>query len=393
MPITNLNLTKRELDSLPPPANGKQQVYRDASLKHLHVYRYPQSIAFVFEVTHRYNRIFETLGTYPQLSIQEARDATHALLHKLASNTYALGQNKTLQDVYETVYLDDMQLRKRNTQSELSKVNKHILSEFGKHRLKALDRQTIVSFQKRLAERYKPATVNKILSALSRMLTLAVEHGYLAVSPMHGLRQLKENNERKRVLSSEERTRFIEACHSENSEGSRSLLLSLTTGMRIGEVCPLEQAYLHLDEAYLNLPTTKNGLPHRVALSCHAVQLIQTQLHHVGTQKFLFPSSSSTAGCIGHPRYAFQKICAAAGISDLCIHDLRRTFATELMLQTGDIALVAQALNHSSLQMAMRYQQRTTTHLLPHINAVQQSWMACDAPIQTDAGAEAFSHG
>jgi hypothetical protein len=26
MPITNLNLTKRELDSLPPPENGKQQV-------------------------------------------------------------------------------------------------------------------------------------------------------------------------------------------------------------------------------------------------------------------------------------------------------------------------------------------------------------------------------
>ncbi|MND33523.1 Tyrosine recombinase XerC [compost metagenome] len=383
MSITNLKLTKRALETLPPPANGKQQVYRDADVRQLYVYRYALSTSFVFDTTHRYKRVFETIGTYPQLSIQEARDEVHARLHKLARNTYPLGQNKTLQEIFETAYLDDMQLHKRNTQSELSKVRKHILPEFGSRRLKTLDRQSIVSFQRRLAEHLKPATVNKILSALSKMLTLAVEHGYLSVSPMNGLRQLKEHNERKRILSLDERSRFIDACYVQNSEASRSLLLSLYTGMRIGEVCSIEQAHLHLDEAYLILPTTKNGLPHQVALTSHAIRLIETQQLLVNKQRFLFPSSQSSSGYMSYPRHAFQRICAAAGISDLCIHDLRRTFATELMLQTGDIAMVAQALNHSSLQMAMRYQQRTTTHLIPHINATQQHWLSADIPLPT----------
>ncbi|MFM5840974.1 Arm DNA-binding domain-containing protein [Aeromonas rivipollensis] len=102
MSITTLKLTKRALETLPPPANGKQQVYRDADVRQLYVYRYALSTSFVFDTTHRYKRVFETIGTYPQLSIQEARDEVHARLHKLARNTYPLGQNITLQEIFET---------------------------------------------------------------------------------------------------------------------------------------------------------------------------------------------------------------------------------------------------------------------------------------------------
>ena len=56
MSITTLKLTKRALETLPPPANGKQQVYRDADVRQLYVYRYALSTSFVFDTTHRYNR-------------------------------------------------------------------------------------------------------------------------------------------------------------------------------------------------------------------------------------------------------------------------------------------------------------------------------------------------
>lgn len=374
MSIISIHLTKRALDALPPPIDGKQQEYRDTTLKQLRVFRYADSCSFVFKTSHRYRSIFETLGTYPEFSIQDARDAVHTRLQQLANNVYPMGRNKTIQEIYETHYLTDAQLRKRNTQSELSKVRRHILPEFGNTPLKNLTRQTLITFQLHLSQQYKPATVNKIMSALSRMLTLAVEHGYLAQSPMTGIRQLKENNERKRILSADERGRFIAACRSLNSPASRVLELALYTGMRISEVLSVEQRHIHLTQVFLELPSTKNGRSHQVPLSEQACRVIEAQRQHVGVQRYLFPSDMTQSGHMSYPRHTFQIVCKTARIDGLCIHDLRRTFATELLQRTGDIALVAQALNHTSLNMAMRYQQRGVMTLTAQINAFQTSW-------------------
>lgn len=374
MPIIHLHFTRKALDVLPPPENGKQQEYKDITQPHLRVMRYPQSISFLFKATHRYQPISETLGTYPYMSIQDARDAVYQRMQELHSDSFSLGKNKRLKEIYQTLYLTDIKLNKRNTASELYKVQKHILPRFGECKIGKVERQDIEAFKLDLCSHLKPSSVNKVLSALSRMFTLAVEHRYLAANPMSGVKRLKENNHRHRVLTSDERIRFIAACLETQNPGAYALLLSLYTGMRIGEVLSIKTPNIHLDAGYLVLPVTKNGQQHVVPLSTHAIATIKEQQRTSGIKDFLFFSLSRPDVPLSYPRYVFEQICKRADIQGLCIHDLRRTFATTLLQETGDLALAAQALNHNSLETTRIYARYQVNELIARINGIQEKW-------------------
>ncbi|MXE36604.1 tyrosine-type recombinase/integrase, partial [Escherichia coli] len=75
----------------------------------------------------------------------------------------------------------------------------------------------------------------------------------------------------------------------------------------------------------------------------------------------IFPQITDTTRPLGYPRGTFSRICRDAGISGLRIHDLRRTFATRVLHETGDIDMTSRLLNHHSLSVTRRYAFHNTT--------------------------------
>ncbi len=66
-------------------------------------------------------------------------------------------------------------------------------------------------------------------------------------------------------------------------------------------------------------------------------------------------------------KWSFGKACEKANLSDFRFHDLRHTFASQLVMNGVQLATIQQLLGHKSLTMTLRYAHLSAEQ---HISAV-----------------------
>lgn len=316
-------------------------------------------------MTHQYKAIRETIGHYPKMSIAEARSAVIERLHQLEQQTYVVNRHIRISTFFETVYLSDLAMHKRNTQSELSKARLYLLKPFGHRKLMSLRTEELTTYFAKLRERLSNATVNRVMAIFKRLFSLALVHGYVNKSPMAFIKFFREDNERHTTLDRNQCRQFLHLCVRNGSKGAIALYLSLMTGLRIGEVISLKSANVDLIEKRLRVEQTKNGTSHSVFLNTEATTILIAYVKRFDTLsgEYLFPSNRTRTGHIAIPKNRFSQIASKLGLTNFNIHDLRRTFATLMLEQTGDIQLVSQLLNHRSLAVTQRYAKYSNTAL------------------------------
>lgn len=139
---------------------------------------------------------------------------------------------------------------------------------------------------------------------------------------------------RDRFIQADELPRFFEAVREEPSKDVRDfVLLSLLTGARKADVISMRWESLSLERGEWRIPDPKNSVPYTVLLTPEAVAVLRSRLldddvdSDDDSADFVFPSDSKT-GFIDKPKKDWAHILERAGISDLRIHDLRRSLGS-----------------------------------------------------------------
>ena len=96
----------------------------------------------------------------------------------------------------------------------------------------------------------KTATVNRELACLNTIFSKGVKNTKAERNPTQGVKMLKENNERDRVLSSEEYARLLAYCQDYLKP---IVKLAYHTGMRQGEILNLTWGQVDLREGFIRL--------------------------------------------------------------------------------------------------------------------------------------------
>lgn len=110
---------------------------------------------------------------------------------------------------------------------------------------------------------------------------------------------------------------------------------------------------IDLEQREWRIPRTKNEDPQIVTLTEEAIFLLK-QRQTIATGEFVFPGS----GCTGHltePKTGWRRILKQAGISNLRIHDLRRTLGSWQARTGASLAIIGKSLNHKSPQATAVY--------------------------------------
>jgi len=118
-------------------------------------------------------------------------------------------------------YLALLEVKAKRSYNKDIMHTKRLIASFGDRLLKDINPALVEAHkQTRLGEPSgrtpqfltKPATVNRELACLKTIFSKAIKNGKAESNPAQGVKLLKENNERDRILSPEEYTRLLAQC-------------------------------------------------------------------------------------------------------------------------------------------------------------------------------------
>lgn len=178
--------------------------------------------------------------------------------------------------------------------------------------------------------------------------------------------------DRDRFLRPDELKPFFEALAETESESMRDfILLALLTGARRSNIAAMTWKDINLDrgEWTLSGAETKNGKPQTITLGPEAVAILEIRRQAAERNRraarsdkdalrrlaFVFPSEKSASGHIQNPRRTWEAVLQRAGISNLRIHDLRRTLGSWQARTGASLAIIGKSLNHQSHQATAIY--------------------------------------
>ncbi len=240
---------------------------------------------------------------------------------------------------------------------------------FGARPLGQITRSEIEAWRRDRMATCKPATINRDLSRLRRMLNIAVEWDLLEQSPMKGMRFLRENNARTRYLSVEECHRLIASC---NAPHIRAIVtVALHSGMRLGEILNLRWRDLDLRAGFILVRDSKNGLARHVPLDATLTDFFVMYPRRPETELIFASSSGSRLKDI---RGGFLNACSRAGIIDLHFHDLRHCFSSFFVASGGDLYVLKEILGHKLIQMTQRYAHLSPAYKVKAIDRMNTVW-------------------
>lgn len=237
-------------------------------------------------------------------------------------------------------------------QFHIEELKKYFKGKF----LFAINPKDIEHFKIERSKTVAPSTVNRQLGTLRGIFNKAIAWGKLQSSPMKSVQFLKEPQGRLRFLEKEEVVKLLANC---NKSLKPILILALFTGMRRGEIFGLKWHDVDFKRNIITLLDTKNGDRREVPMNEQVkTALIAVRKHP--ESPYIFCNEK------GEPRHDIRKSFSTAlkdsGITNFRFHDLRHTFASQLVMAGVDLNTVRELMGHKDITMTLRYAHLAPSH-------------------------------
>lgn len=261
-----------------------------------------------------------------------------------------------LDDFIRTRYLPFVRSSKRSWKTDEAALRRHVLPALGHLYLDEIKAHHIQKMMIDMrAAGFAPGTCNRPVIFMRYIFNLAADWGIpkLERNPAKKV-ALFEEVKRERYLSAEEMRALMAALREdENQLAAMAIELLLLTGGRRNEITQARWEYVNFDQKTLLVPLSKSGKPRLISLSQAAVNLI-ARLESRGKSDWLFPSPRT-----GQPGpalyYPWDRVRKRAGLENVRLHDLRHSYASNLVNGGVSLYVVQQLLGHTSPTTTQRY--------------------------------------
>jgi integrase len=324
--------------------------------------------------------IKHTIGSYPAVTLKDARSAAIALRAEIERGADPHGakvvaRRQTVEDSFEAVarrYVADLRRRQKrswewyarllglapNGSPETLDIIRDGSTDRGRRRVSLVDRwggrrirdvtDTDIVHALDQVSSHTPILANRLHAVLSALFTWARKKRLVAANPCADLDRPAEEKSRDRVLDDKELRKVWLAAGELGHPHAGIVKLLILTGQRRNEIAGLRWSEIDLDERVIHLPAarTKNARAHDVPLSASALAIIAGLR---GVAEHVFTVRRKPIVNFSHMK---ARLDATSGVTDWTLHDLRRTVASGLQRLGVRLEVTEAVLNHRSGSMA-----------------------------------------
>lgn len=268
----------------------------------------------------------------------------------------------TIQDLCDR-YLADPKAKELDTYRERVRHLKNWTEHYGELRCREFGPYQILARRDALLQSgMKPATVNRYVAAMRRAWNWGRNVRLLdSNSAWPGEIMLDEDNLRVRFLDDAELKRLMEAAKAHSVTMHTSIVVAITTGLRVNEQLRLEWRDVNFDGSAITIRDAKNDTPRSVHMpdaAAKALKALRKDSAVLGRRVFLDDAGAP----LDYWRHGdeWDLIRSKAKLEDFRWHDLRHCCGSYLAQNGASLLEIAQVLGHKSLQATQRY-----AHLIP----------------------------
>ncbi|MEP0313220.1 site-specific integrase [Hyphomonas sp.] len=335
-----MRLTDLSVRKLKAPSVG-QKTYFDDALKGFGV-RVSQGGAKSFIVMYGKRRRLKTLGRYPDMALTDARIAAKRLQGDVALVRSGSEGNLPATDFDRAVERFLADSRTRNKSSTTAEYERLLRRHFSfEKKLSEVSRIDIVDALDTL--HHSRSVREHAFVAIRTLMNWCVRHGLIDTSPVPQFRL--SSVARARVLTDDElRTVWHRAEEYGYPYGSIVQLLILT-GQRRGEIAGLRRSWIDGTEIVFPHGFTKNKREHRIPVGSLTAKIIRSLPEG---SDLLFPARGADQRSFNGWSKSKREFDRPIDVPEYTLHDLRRTYSSNLARLGVPIHVTERLLNHVS---------------------------------------------
>jgi integrase len=307
---------------------------------------------------HRGGYAKTTLGSYPAISLAEARQMAREAFLRLANGEDALPNKAsraapeadTVTAVVEAFLNSHARPHtKPSTAREIEGLfRRYVLPAWGARPIGSITRREIHELLDEIAAR-APTASNRTLAAVKQLFTWALERDMVQSHPSAAIKPKARERPRDRVLTDQEIVAIWRGAEQLAWPFGRIVQLLILTAARRDEVAGMRWSELDIDQRLWSIARErrKNQAAHDVPLSWLALELLAALPHFVDDR--VFPAQRATSdGFVSGFSKAKARLDALSSVADWRLHDLRRTCATGLQRLGAKLEVIEEILGHVS---------------------------------------------